>query len=67
MSHVSLNPSGTGSASGFHASSSGALDSSTISLDSGVRPSISLLPGTLVVEGTDGSADNPFEIVLNNA
>ena len=30
----------------------------------GVRPSISLKPGTKFVEGTDGTASNPYEVVM---
>ena len=31
----------------------------------GVRPSISLAPGTLVTEGTDGSKESPFEVIVS--
>ena len=51
---------------GFYVSSSGNLNINLgVGNLFGIRPSVSLSPGTLVAEGTDGSPNNPFEVLIS--
>ena len=50
---------------GFGVYSSGYLFNRSVDISGGVRPSLSLAPGTLISENSDGSMDNPY-LVLNN-
>ncbi len=48
---------------GFSVNSNGYLTHGSVSSSSGVRPAVSLVPGTMVSEG-DGTVSNPYQIML---
>ena len=50
---------------GFSVYSLGALTNSPVNSTRGVRPSVSLVPGILVVNG-DGSSEMPYEVMLED-
>ena len=48
----------------FYVNSNSAMGYYRVNYTSGVRPALSLAPGTLVAEGTDGSPESPFEVLI---
>ena len=50
---------------GFNVYSAGSLIGDNVSIKGGVRPSVSLAPGIMVVNG-DGSSEMPYEVMLED-